>query len=215
MAPEQAMGKTVDKRADIWAFGVVLYELVTGERRFDGEDVADTLAQVLTKEIDFNRVPAQARPLLEESLQRDPRQRLRDIGDAGRLIGKAPTQVREPSRTAWLPWAAAGLMALVAGVLGFMWSRSAQVPDRPLMRLSVDLGPTSVADTELTAVLSPDGMRMAHFVKQASDRPSVLAVRQLDQPIEAMTVLSGTEDAWLPFFSPDGGLGTSKTSTSC
>src|SRR5262249_61797268 len=78
MAPEQAKGKRVDKRADIWSWGVVLYELLAGERLFKGEDTADTLAQVLTKVPGFERVPAKARRLLRECLERDPNLRLRD-----------------------------------------------------------------------------------------------------------------------------------------
>src|SRR5207245_125708 len=72
MSPEQAKGKAVDKRADIWAFGVVLYELLTGQRLFKGEDVSDTLAQVLTKQPEFERVPARARRLLRDCLEKDP-----------------------------------------------------------------------------------------------------------------------------------------------
>src|SRR6202140_2054097 len=86
MPPEQAKGKTVDKRADIWSFGVVLYELLTGERLFKGEDAAETLAAVIHKQPDFARAPEKARRLLEECLQKDPRQRLRDIGDAKRWV---------------------------------------------------------------------------------------------------------------------------------
>ena len=86
MSPEQARGKPVDKRTDIWAFGVVLYELLTGERLFKGEDASETLAQVLTKQPDFARAPAKARRLLRECLEKDPKARLRDIGDARRLL---------------------------------------------------------------------------------------------------------------------------------
>src|SRR5271170_2087452 len=81
MSPEQARGKPVDKRADIWAFGVVLYEMLTGQPLFQGETVSDTLAQVLTKEPDFNRVPFKVRRLLRSCLQKDPKQRLQAIGD--------------------------------------------------------------------------------------------------------------------------------------
>src|SRR6516162_6957401 len=84
MSPEQARGKKVDKRADIWSWGVMLYELLTGERMFKGGDAADTLAQVLTKEPDLERVPPKVRRLLSECLQKDPKQRMRDIGDARR-----------------------------------------------------------------------------------------------------------------------------------
>src|SRR5579864_6738350 len=86
MAPEQAKGKKVDKRADIWAFGVVLYELLTGERPFKGEDVPDTLAQVLTKEPDIAKTPRKVQKLLRRCLEKDPKKRLRDIGDAMPLL---------------------------------------------------------------------------------------------------------------------------------
>src|SRR5437660_522906 len=79
MAPEQARGKTVDKRADIWAFGVVLYEMLTGQRMFEGESITDTLAAVLTKDPNWDRVPAKTRPLLRSCLEKEPKSRLRDI----------------------------------------------------------------------------------------------------------------------------------------
>src|SRR5438874_2230712 len=86
MAPEQAKGKSVDKRADIWAFGVVLYEMLTGRRLFDAEDISETLAAVLTRDIPLSSMPANIPPrlraLLRDCMTRDPKQRLRDIGDA-------------------------------------------------------------------------------------------------------------------------------------
>ncbi len=81
MSPEQARGKPLDKRADIWAFGVILYEMLTGRRLFDGETVSDTIAAVLRGEVDFGQVPAPARSVVEACLQRDSKERLRDIGD--------------------------------------------------------------------------------------------------------------------------------------
>jgi len=86
MAPEQASGKPVDKRADIWAFGVVLWELLTGRRMFDGETVSHVLAAVLTKDPDFTAVPARVRPLLARCLEKDPKKRLRDVGDPMSLV---------------------------------------------------------------------------------------------------------------------------------
>src|ERR1700680_409902 len=86
MAPEQARGKTVDKRADIWAFGVVLYEMVTGRRLFVGDTISDVIAAVLTKEPDLSAVPKPWRRLISRCLERDPRKRLRDIGDAWLLL---------------------------------------------------------------------------------------------------------------------------------
>ncbi|HXM42587.1 MAG TPA: serine/threonine-protein kinase [Bryobacteraceae bacterium] len=82
MPPEQARGKLVDKRADIWAFGVILYEMLTGERPFAGETVSDTLIEVATKVPRWEPIPAQARRLLRRCLEKDPKRRLRDIGDA-------------------------------------------------------------------------------------------------------------------------------------
>ena len=90
MAPEQARGKAVDSRADIWAFGVVLYELIAGERPFKGDDLTETLAAVVEDLPDLNAVPARVRPLLEACLQKDPRKRLQAIGDVGLLLGILP-----------------------------------------------------------------------------------------------------------------------------
>jgi serine/threonine protein kinase len=98
MSPEQARGKAVDKRADIWAFGVVLFEMLTGKKLFDGETVSDTLAQVLTKEPDWEQVPAQARKLVRRCLERDPKLRLRDIGDAKLLLEEAPEEMASAKR---------------------------------------------------------------------------------------------------------------------
>lgn len=115
MAPEQARGKPTDKRADIWAFGVVLYEMLTGRRLFEGEDVSTTLAAVLTKEPEWDRVPVRVRRLLKSCLERDPNRRLRDIGDALMLLEDAPA----PSRARVLPWVtAAAVSAVLAAGFG-------------------------------------------------------------------------------------------------
>ena len=109
MSPEQARGKAVDERCDIWAFGVVLYEMLTGQSCFGKETVSDTVTAVLTQDPDWTRVPPPARRLLTRCLEKDPRRRLRAIGDAQFMIGDdradAPTA---PTRRAWIPWAAAG-----------------------------------------------------------------------------------------------------------
>src|SRR5580698_1894554 len=103
MSPEQARGKAVDKRADIWAFGVVLYEILTGQRLFAGETVSDTLAQVLTKEPGWAQVPAKVRRLLKKCLEKDPKKRLRDIGDAWELLEDAPAATTSSrSRFSWV-----------------------------------------------------------------------------------------------------------------
>src|SRR5271163_4631482 len=109
MSPEQARGKAVDKRADIWAFGVVLYEMLTGQPLFQGETVSDTLAQVLTKEPDFNRVPFKVRRLLRSCLQKDPKQRLQAIGDLPLLLDAPEAAPRTKNA---LPWAIAAVMTI-------------------------------------------------------------------------------------------------------
>jgi serine/threonine-protein kinase len=90
MSPEQVRGIRVDKRADIWAFGVVLYEMVTGKRAFHGETTSDILAVVLKEEPDWSRAPAKVEPLLRRCLAKDPKYRLRDIGDAMPLLDAVP-----------------------------------------------------------------------------------------------------------------------------
>ena len=110
MAPEQARGKAVDKRADIWAFGVVVFEMLTGRRLFEGETLSDTLAAVLTKEVDWSRLPAATpssiRQLLRRCLERDPTRRLRDIGEARRPARPTPPERR---RTAGVHRRSAGV----------------------------------------------------------------------------------------------------------
>ena len=86
MSPEQARGKQVDKRADIWAFGVVLFEMLTGRRLFKGEDNSEILASVIKEQPDFTQVPANVRPVLRRCLEKDPKRRLRDIADAMALV---------------------------------------------------------------------------------------------------------------------------------
>ena len=142
MSPEQAQGKPVDKRADIWAFGVVLYEMLTGRRLFQGETVSDTLAAVLTKEPEWERVPTQVRRLLRRCLEKDPQKRLRDISGVGLLLEETP-QAAGP-RHSRVPWVAASVLAIVAAVALWIAWRATRPVDRPLMRFSVDLGPEAV-----------------------------------------------------------------------
>jgi serine/threonine-protein kinase len=197
MSPEQARGKAVDKRADIWAFGVVLFEMLTGQRLFEGETVSDTLAQVLTKEPDLSKVPAKLRRLLKKCLEKDPKKRLRDIGDAWELLDDpAPPAPSRPR----LGWIAAFLAAFVAIALAgwYRAARPVEQPLKPLVRLDVDLGPdvSLSAPYGTAAILSPDGTRLV-YVSQGK-----LFTRRLDQPTSAE--LAGTEGGYGPFFSPDG-----------
>ena len=118
MSPEQAKGKSVDKRADIWAFGVVLYELLTGGNLFHRETMSDTLAAVLKEEPDWNRIPTKVRPLLRHCLEKDPKRRLRDIGDMHLLLETAsvPGQTRRP----WLAWGAMAVFLVAFAVLSLI-----------------------------------------------------------------------------------------------
>jgi len=123
MSPEQARGRAVDKRADIWAFGVVLYEMLVGTRPFGGDDVTETLAAVVKDAPALDRVPPQTRRLLRKCLEKDPRRRLRDVGDVWELldddaIGRATDTPAPPA--AWrrlVPWAIAGVVAVIGGAV--------------------------------------------------------------------------------------------------
>ncbi len=194
MPPEQAKGKTVDKRADIWSFGVVLYELLTGERLFKGEDVSETLAQVLTKDPDLGKVPAKVRKLLSRCLQKDPKKRLRDIGEAAYLLDDGPGPVPSPARLGWVAWALAGLFLVALSALAFLHFRE-QPPSERSLRFQIPL-PETVADT--SSRISPDGHYLV-FAARGGSGP--LWVR----PMNSLTAqpLAGTEGADLPFWSPD------------
>src|SRR5579864_4764878 len=165
MSPEQARGKTVDKRADIWAFGVVLYEMLTGRQLFEGETVSDTLAHVLTKEPDWDRAPAKTRRLLRACLEKDPKKRLRDIGDAWRLLEEPPAESPSHSK---LPWAAVAAVAiLVAAGLALVHFREMPPPPPIPIRLQIPAPEKTDFGNDIMA-LSPDGRRLA-FIASGAD----------------------------------------------
>jgi Tol biopolymer transport system component len=216
MSPEQARGKSADKRTDIWAFGCVLYELLTGKQAFHGEDVPDILAAVVRTEPDWLALPAatplQVCTLLRRCLQKDRSLRLRDAGDARIEIQEAfaapttavATTVAAATRS-WrerLAWAAAALLALTTTAFAIGFVLRAPKPSQP-MRLISETGIEASLDTGTgsSVILSPDGTRLA-LIAVGSDRKSHIYIRPLDQ-LQA-TVLSGTENARDPFFSPDG-----------
>ena len=204
MSPEQARGRSVDKRADIWAFGVVLYEMLTGRKAFDGEDVSIVLSAVIQSEPRWDGVPSRARRLLASCLEKDPRKRLRDIGDAWRLLDAEPEPASVKSRIAPVGWIAAGALAIVIAIASWAPWRASRSVAQPLIRLDVDLGSEislPPAGINLTnPVISHDGMRLA-YVASVAGRPSKLFTRRLDQP--NASELPGTEGASGPFFSPD------------
>jgi Tol biopolymer transport system component/tRNA A-37 threonylcarbamoyl transferase component Bud32 len=201
MSPEQARGRPVDRRSDIWAFGAVLYEMLTGQSCFGRETVSDTIAAVLTSDPDLTRVPAPARRLLTLCLEKDPKKRLSDIGDARFLVGGSNSEAgSEAASKAWIPWTIAGVVAAAALGLTATLLRP-QPADRPLVRFDLDPQGEIPASAFGGLAFSPDGSRIVVPVK-GPDGHTVLAVRQVDQP--DTTVLQGTEGADQPFFSPDG-----------
>jgi serine/threonine protein kinase len=213
MSPEQARGKPVDRRSDIWAFGTVFYEMLTGRPLFAGETVSDILVEILGKEPDLSALPAHARYVVDRCLRKDPRKRWQAIGDVrialeeGAPEPSMPAPSQEAKRT-WLPWAIAAALLLVAAVTSFMaWraTRSASGSgDRPLIRLDADLGPDAHVATayasSITAI-SPDGTRLLYPVR-GQDGKQMLASRLLNE--KTGTVIAGTENGSGPFFSPDG-----------
>jgi eukaryotic-like serine/threonine-protein kinase len=226
MSPEQARGKAVDRRTDIWAFGCVLYEMLAGRRAFAGDTVTDTLATVLQGEPDWSGLPASTpaalTQLVRRCLDKDSKRRLQAIGEArvmldelaqvsatGRLASPIETgQIAQAPRVKlprWWPLAAAAVAGLLVGAVGVGLMggfRSAATPATTW--LSLDLAPAEkLADRRprLTAfALSPDGRTIA-FTGVQTGKAS-LYLRSLDRA-EAVAV-TGSDDAQNPFFSPDG-----------
>jgi len=210
MAPEQARGKIVDRRADIWAFGVVFFELLTGKMLFAaGDTVTDIIAAVVTREPDWKLLPAETpahiRRLLERCLRKDPKLRLRDIGEARialdePLAPEAPAAVIASRRS--VPWWGIALaVAVLTGVAFWSGSRFALPAAGVPMRLAVDLGSGAVSTGHTAAAISPDGQRVVFSVRR-SDGRTQLATRLLIQ--DKTMPLNGTEGAGDLFFSPDG-----------
>jgi serine/threonine-protein kinase len=203
MAPEQARGEAVDKRADIWAYGVVLYEILTGKPPFAGKSAPDILSAVLSLQPDMDAVPAQMRRLIRRCLEKDPKRRWRDIGDVRLALEEKPELATVPKRNVILPWVVAGVLATaLAAALLTLWRMTRPV-SRPLVRLNVDVGPEAELNLEygVSAILSPDGSRLV-YTGRGADSILRLYTRTLDQG--QATALPGTEGAGSPFFAPDG-----------
>src|SRR5262249_23304722 len=196
MAPEQAKGKRIDKRADIWSWGVVLYELLTGERMFDGDDVADTLAAVLSRQPDLQKAPPQVRKLLRRCLEKDPKLRLRDIGDASDLLDAgAETAPSGDARATKLPWVVTAVLAVVTAVISVMYFRQT-APTARTLRYTIAAPENS---TVHSFAISPDGRYVAIVASVSGKRQ--LWLRALDA-LQAQPMAS-TEDGAHPFWSPD------------
>jgi serine/threonine protein kinase len=204
MAPEQARGKATDKRADIFAFGVVLHELITGKRLFGGEDAGEMLAKVIRDEPDFSDAPSSVQRLLSECLQKDPRKRLRDIGDVWRLLEGAPAAVASgalepppPRKGQWLWPGVAAVLLLSTGALAFVHFREKPPVTAP-MRFEILPPPKTTINT---FALSPDGRKLIIDARGADGRTS-LWIRLMDS-LQARE-LPGTEGATPdPEWSPD------------
>jgi len=213
MSPEQARGKPLDRRTDIWSFGCVFYEMLAGREAFGGESVSDSLSAVLGREPDWSALPAATPPaaqrLLRRCLEKDPKRRLRDIGDAWTEMGEqAPASGAPPgvSRFGWPLALAAAVAVIAAGVAVWsLWLRPAA--PAAVARLAMTLPPTDRLDigqqTPATAVvISQDGRRLVYAATRGQGGSSQLYLRRLDQ-LEASPI-PGTQGAAGPFFSPDG-----------
>ena len=207
MSPEQAKGRPADKRCDVWAFGCVLYEMLTARRAFAGNEVSDVLASILAREPDLaalpSATPASIRRLIRRCLQKDRHERLRDIGDARIEIRDAlakadpemiVTQVHRGSRERRALISALAVTTLTAGAAIAWIVRPAPPP--PEMRVEISTPPTTVPGS---LAISPDGRTVA-FVAAAEDR-SQLWLRALDSG--TARPLTGTDGAQNPFWSPD------------
>ena len=216
MSPEQARGKPVDKRADIWAFGAVVYEMLTGRRAFEGETVSDMLAAVLKTDPDWNALPSETpgnvRKVLRRCLERDRDRRFHDIADARIELESAPDepaaltshsggQARGKSSAA--PWAAAAIFFVAAAVLAALLL-SRRSPPRPAVRASILVPPkTQLAlDTIQPGppAISPDGRSIVFVLKEATGARR-LWLRRIDS--QDARPIDGTDDASYPFWSPD------------
>ena len=198
MSPEQAAGKPVDKRADIWAFGVVVWEMLTGEQLFHGESVSHILAAVLKDQPDLTRAPAKTRRLLRRCLEKDPKKRLRDIGDAWELLDDDATARSLAPRAAWLwPTIAAVLLAAALGTLSFVHFRETSPIAEPV-RFSIPL-PDKAGFAAWIAV-SPNGRKIA-FTSNSQDIPRRVWIRSVDS-LDVKPVI-GSENTTTAFWSPD------------
>jgi eukaryotic-like serine/threonine-protein kinase len=203
MAPEQARGKPVDKRADIWAFGCVLYELLTGRVAFAGETITDSLAAIMTRDLDLDALPTGTPPavrrLLARCLERDPKQRLRDIGEARIALDPVPLAAHYPpeyvaaSPPRWRTWLWLGATLAAVAATGFFAWQARAPEDPPLRRFMI---PTPGDASPQAAAIAPAGDAIAFI---AGER---LWLQRLDEFIPVEVPSSAGANA--VFWSPDG-----------
>jgi serine/threonine-protein kinase len=230
MAPEQAKGKAVDKRADIWAFGCVLFEMVTGRQAFEGDDVSEILASVIKGSVNLDLLPARPRlrALVERCIERDARKRFRDIGDVRYELEQLQAHPEQPSAAVagdgrsgpsrMLPWIAAA-MALTALVVGAaVWILKPPPAPEPgsTSRFVHTLAPNQIFRNtgRTTVAIAPDGRRFVYNIAESTQMTAALLqssgnvtgglyLRSVDS-LDAR-LISGTEESVTnPFFSPDG-----------
>ena len=215
MSPEQARGGEIDTRTDVWAFGCLLYEMLSGRRAFQARTVPDVLASILRDEPELERLPAETPPqlrlLVERCLRKDPHERLQDIGDARLELAELATTQRgamarsgrEAARSVPRNWASWGIAAAALALTAAMIAMAiAPRPARRTLRLSLEL-PAGIAlerGVSPPFALSPDGARLAVVGSRAGAER--LYVRELGEL--RLRALPGTEGARQPFFSPDG-----------
>jgi Tol biopolymer transport system component len=201
MSPEQARGEHVDKRADIWAFGVVLFEMLTGAPLFTRQTVADTIGAVLHVEPDWSRVPARTRSLLRACLQKNPKRRLHDIGDAQLLLDQdEPGPLARRSHSGWIPWTVAAAFAIAAAVAALAPWRTTPPAAQPVR---FQIAPPGDLPASAASAISPDGRYLA-YLASGSDRVMRVWVRELgslqDRPLQGTEI---GQAAPPPFWSPD------------
>ena len=218
MSPEQARGKPVDKRADIWSFGVVLYEMLTGQRAFQGEDVSLTLAAVMKSGLNIETLPpdlpASVRTVLCRCLAKDPRERLRDIGDVplamkgafDTTVGASTELYDAPQLQIWQrPVAILGIVVIAVLVTGFATWTMKQLDVPGIVRFAVspdDAGPLHLATVSPDVAISPNGEHVAYLTGTVGAGGEQLHVRPLDQLTSETLVAEGEMNS--PFFSPEG-----------
>ena len=201
MSPEQARGQSLDKRTDIWAFGCVLYEMLSGQRAFAGATISDTIAAILQRDVDWSALPADTPPgvlrLTKRCLEKDPQRRLRDLGDADFALDQ-PTEIIGYPR--WMLWAVTATAAIAVAMVAFLALERSREPEpapAALLRFQIP-APVGVAEPGNLSI-SPDGRHLVFVGTDAKGIPR-LRIRDLDA-LETRS-LKGTEAEVVNFTPP-------------